>query len=101
MDAFSRRRHRHGTQVRKGGREREGIRRTAQGGKRMDVERGGKADRKNIRGGWVVGWTRGEKMRRAKKGDGMEREDDGKNGEKRKNQINRRTWRIRGWSASR
>jgi len=40
----------------------------------MDVERGGKADRKNIRvGGWLVGWARGEKMRRAKKGDGMGR----------------------------
>lgn len=40
-------------------------------------------------------------MRRAKKGDG-----DGERGrreerEERKNQINRRTWRIRGWSASR
>lgn len=44
----------------------------------MDVERGGKADRKKYTGGWVVGWVRGEKMRRAKKSD--RREDGRKNG---------------------
>lgn len=39
-------------------------------------------------------------MRRAKKGDRTER---GRREEReeRKNQIDRRTWRIRGWSASR
>lgn len=37
-------------------REKERERRTARRGKRMDVERGGKVDRKNIRvGGWLVG----------------------------------------------
>lgn len=53
----------------------------------MDVERGGKADRKNIwargREEETGGWTRGEKMRRAKKGDGTERTSE-KNGRKEK-----------------
>lgn len=54
-DAFSR--HRAGTDTgHECEREKERERRTAQRGKRMDVERGGKVDRKNIRvGGWLVG----------------------------------------------
>lgn len=86
--AFSRRRHRHGTQVRK----REGTTDSTEG--KTDGRGTGLIEKMC---GWVGGWL-GERRENETRKKGRE---DGRRGrrEERKNQINRRTWRIRGWSA--
>lgn len=70
--------------------KKERERAVGQKGKRMDAVWDGKTDRKNI---WVEKGrqTRGEKMRHAKKDDGIERMRRENEQKRRKNQINKRT----------